>query len=216
MQHFHHLFISCINKIVKKKDLEIVLQQIKQPEKIKAELEQYTTPAHIAADILWLAYYNGDIKGKIVIDLGCGTGIFAIGAALLKAKKIVGVDIDEKMIEIAKKEAERFSLKINFYVMDVDEFSLQGDTVIMNPPFGAQYANRKADRKFVRKAMEISKAFYSLHLKESIEFIKNLIIANEWRVVMEKMYKFPIKASLPFHEKRMAWYDVVMLHARKG
>ncbi len=200
---------------MKKKDLEILLESIEKPKEIKAELEQYTTPASIAADILWTAYYNGDIENKIVIDLGCGTGIFAIGSALLKAKKVIAVDIDEKLVAIAKKEVEKFGINIDFYVMDVEEFNEKGDVVIMNPPFGAQYANRKSDRKFVMKAMEISKAFYSLHLKESVDFIKKMVEKNEWEILMEKEYKFPIKASLPFHEKRVAYYDVVMLYGKR-
>ncbi|HDN95567.1 MAG TPA: methyltransferase domain-containing protein [Thermoplasmatales archaeon] len=202
-------------KDVKKKDLEILLESIEKPKEIKAELEQYTTPASIAADILWTAYYNGDIENKIVIDLGCGTGIFAIGSALLKAKKVIAVDIDEKLVAIAKKEVEKIGINIDFYVMDVEEFNEKGDVVIMNPPFGAQYANRKSDRKFVMKAMEISKAFYSLHLKESVDFIKKMVEKNEWEILMEKEYKFPIKASLPFHEKRVAYYDVVMLYGKR-
>lgn len=200
---------------MKKKDLEILLESIEKPKEIKAELEQYTTPASIAADILWIAHHNGDIENKIVIDLGCGTGIFAIGSTLLKAKKVIAVDIDEKLVAIAKKEAEKFGINIDFYVMDVEEFNEKGDVVIMNPPFGAQYANRKADRKFVMKAMEISKAFYSLHLKESVDFIKKMVEKNEWEILMEKEYKFPIKASLPFHEKRVAYYDVVMLYGKR-
>ena len=200
---------------MKKKDLEILLESIEKPKEIKAELEQYTTPASIAADILWIAHHNGDIENKIVIDLGCGTGIFAIGSALLKAKKVIAVDIDEKLVAIAKKEVEKFGINIDFYVMDVEEFNEKGDVVIMNPPFGAQYANRKSDRKFVMKAMEISKAFYSLHLKESVDFIKKMVEKNEWEILMEKEYKFPIKASLPFHEKRVAYYDVVMLYGKR-
>jgi len=200
---------------VKKKDLEMLLQQIKKPEKIRVELEQYFTPANIAADILWLAYYHGNIENKIIADLGCGTGIFAIGAALLKAKKVIAIDIDEEMIEIARKEARKFDVNIEFLNMSIEDFGEKVDTVIMNPPFGAQYANRNADRKFIEKATEISNAIYSLHLKESIEFIKKLIEKKEWHIIEERNYKFPIKASLPFHEKRIIWYDVVMLHARK-
>jgi len=200
---------------VKKKELEIMLQKIEVPEKIKAELEQYITPASIAADILWLAYYNGDIENRIVIDLGCGTGIFSIGAALLKAKKVIGVDIDERLVKIATKEAKKLGAIVDFLVMDVEDFNLQGDTVIMNPPFGAQYANRGADKKFVKKAMEISNVFYSLHLKDSVEFIKKLVEKNGWKIEGQKLYRFPIKASLPFHEKRVAHYDVVMINARK-
>lgn len=199
---------------MKKKELEIMLEGIEKPEKIKAELEQYLTPSNIAADILWRAYYNGDIEGKLIIDLGCGNGIFSIGAALLNAKKVIGIDIDEELIEIAKKEAKKFGVNVKFIVMDIEKFNEKGDVVIMNPPFGAQYENRKADRKFIEKAMEISNCIYSLHLKEGIDFIKNLIERNEWKLMETKAYRFPIKASLPFHEKRIAYFDVVMIHAK--
>jgi len=200
---------------VKKKDLELLLQKIRQPAAIKVELEQYSTPAPIAADILWLAFHNGDIYEKKIADFGCGTGIFAIGAALLGAKKVVAIDVDKEVVRIAKEEAERIGVEVEFYVMDVEEFAERVDTVIMNPPFGAQYANRMADRIFVQKAMDVSKTIYSLHLKKGVEFIKNLFSSQKWRIVEEREYKFPIKASLPFHRKRIEWQDVVMLCAKR-
>lgn len=200
---------------MKKKELELILQKIEQPEKIKVEFEQYMTPAFIASDILWRAYYNGDIEGKFVIDLGCGTGIFSIGCALLNARKVIGIDIDEKMIEIAKREAKKFNVCVEFILMDVEEFYEKGDVVIMNPPFGAQYSNRKADRIFIEKAMEVSDAFYSLHLKDSASFIKKLVEGKGWKIIEEKNYRFPIKSSLPFHEKRVAYYDVLMIHGKR-
>jgi len=199
---------------VKKKDLELLLQKIRQPATIKAELEQYSTPASIAADILWLAFHNGDIHGQKIADFGCGTGIFAIGAALLGARKVVAIDIDEGLVKIAKEEADKMGVEVEFHVMDVEEFAEKVDTVIMNPPFGAQYANRMADRIFVQKAMDVSKTIYSLHLKKGVEFIKNLLSSQKWRIVEEREYKFPIKASLPFHRKRVEWQDVVMLCAK--
>ncbi len=193
----------------------MILQKITKPSSVKAELEQYLTPADIAADILWKAYYNGDIEGKVVVDLGCGTGIFSIGSALLNAKKVMGIDIDEELIEIAKNEAEKFGLKIDFISGDVIDFNERGDTVIMNPPFGAQFANRRVDRIFLKKAMELSNCIYSLHLMDTISFIEKFIEKNGWKIFSQKRYKFPIKASLPFHEKRIAYYDIIMIHARK-
>ena len=200
---------------MKKKDLELLLQKIKEPAEIKAELEQYATPASIAADILWRALHNNDIYGKKVADFGCGTGIFAVGAALLGADRVIAIDIDEKVVEIAEKEAKKFGVEVEFRVMDVGEFDEEVDTVIMNPHFGAQYANRMADRIFVQKAMDVSKAIYSLHLKEGANFIKNLLTKGGWKIMAEKEYRYPLKASLPFHKKKVVWQDVVMLCAKK-
>ena len=68
---------------MKQRQLEIILQQIPKPTKPIAHLEQYMTPATIAADVLFIAYTWGDIHEKIVVDLGCGTGVFAVGAYLM-------------------------------------------------------------------------------------------------------------------------------------
>ena len=193
----------------------MILQGIEQPSDIKVELEQYSTPASIAADVLWYAYYNGDIKEKVVLDAGCGTGIFAIGAALLEAKRVIGIDIDGKMIEGARKEAEKFHVDADFMVMDISDFEEHVDTVIMNPPFGAQFSNRGADKIFIKKAMEVGNKIYSLHLKKSSTFIKNMMEKEGWKIGRGKEYRFPIKASFPFNEKRVVDYDVELIYAFK-
>jgi len=199
---------------VKKKDLEIMLQKIEKEIRLKENLEQYSTPAEIASDMLWIA--RDDINGKVVIDLGCGTGIFSIGSAILNAKRVIGVDIDENLIEIAKKEAEKMGFYIDFFAEDVENFDIKGDVTLMNPPFGAQYASRHADRIFLKKAMELTECVYSLHLKNTEDFLKKFIEENGWRICYKKEYKFPLKACLPFHKKRVAYYEVIMINSRKS
>ena len=90
---------------MKKKDLEIALERVRPFTDPDPALEQYPTPATIAADILFSAYSAGDIQGMKVMDLGCGTGIFSIGAALLGAGMVVGYDISESALEIARENA---------------------------------------------------------------------------------------------------------------
>ncbi|HEV8361491.1 MAG TPA: 50S ribosomal protein L11 methyltransferase, partial [Candidatus Thermoplasmatota archaeon] len=63
----------------------MLLQKVPPHPAPKAELEQYQTPAPIAADLVYRALAAGDVAGKRVLDLGCGTGILAIGAALVGA-----------------------------------------------------------------------------------------------------------------------------------
>ena len=78
---------------MKKKDLEIRLERVRPFENPSAALEQYPTPATIASDILFSAYANGDVADMTVNDLGCGTGIFAIGSKLLDAGTVRGYEI---------------------------------------------------------------------------------------------------------------------------
>ena len=196
---------------MKKKELEILLQKIPSYDKPKFYFEQYTTPSHIAADVVYLACQSGDIQGRIVVDLGCGTGIFSIAAALVGAKKVIGVDIDEECVKIAKKEAEKFGEKIEFIVKDVRDVDFRCDTVLMNPPFGAQRSNKKADRKFLEKGFEIADVIYTLHLSKTENFLKQMIDSLNGKIVYTKKYKFPIKATFSFHNKKQKYFDVTLL-----
>ena len=47
-----------------------------------------------------------DLKGKRVLDVGCGTGILAVVALKLGAKEAVAVDIAKEAVETTRKNAE--------------------------------------------------------------------------------------------------------------
>ena len=50
----------------------------------KINLEQYPTSAHLAAAVAWTAHAKGDLgPGIQVLDLGCGTGMLTIAAAIM-------------------------------------------------------------------------------------------------------------------------------------
>jgi len=196
---------------MKKKELEIFLQKIPDFEKPNPNLEQYITPAEIAADILFTAAQFGDVENKVILDLGCGTGIFSVGAYLLNAKKVIGIDIDENAIEKAKKFAKKNKLNINFIKEDVKNIDLKCDTIIMNPPFGAQKSNIKADRKFIEKGFHLSDVIYSLHLSKTIPFIQKMIYALGGNIVFTKEYTLRMKQTLVFHEKKIKNFDVTLI-----
>jgi putative methylase len=196
---------------MKQRQLEILLQQVPAPIKPKPALEQYPTPATIAADILFTAFQWGDIENKIVIDLGCGTGIFAVGAAVLGAKKVFGFDVDKKVITLAKEYAKTNKLLIEFRLQDVEAVDTACDTILMNPPFGAQKSNQNADRKFIEKGFELSQVIYTLHLKKTVPFLKKMIHALHGKIILQKDYVFPIKWMFNFHKKEVIIYDVTLL-----
>ncbi|MFO7676783.1 MAG: METTL5 family protein [Thermoplasmatota archaeon] len=196
---------------MKKKHLEIMLQKIPPALQPNPMLEQYSTPASIAADILYIAYQFGDIYDKSIIDLGCGTGIFAIGSALLGAKKIIGIDIDDKVIQAAKENAKSFNLKIEFLTHSIENVQQKCDTVLMNPPFGAQKSNEKADRKFIEKGFEIADILYSLHLTKTIPFLEKMISSLNGTCTFQKKYRFPIKWQFSFHSKQQKEFEVTLI-----
>lgn len=197
----------------------MVLQSIPPHPSPKVDLEQYSTPAKIAADVLWNAKALGDIEGMKVADLACGTGIFAIGAALLKAAEVVGVDVDRAAVEIAQHEVSALGLQevIRFISVDIRDFYEKADTVIQNPPFGAQKAHRKeADRVFISKSIEVAPVIYSFHLRETEEYVKNYY-ESEGGVVRHRFYyNFPIANIYNFHQKEEVYVEVVVLRVERS
>jgi len=196
---------------MKKKELEIILQKVPTYERPNPFIEQYMTPANIAADIIFTAYQFGDIEDKKIVDLGCGTGIFSFGVKQVNAKEVFGIDIDKDCIKIAKEFVKQENKDIEFLVKDVRDFNMKCDTVIMNPPFGAQKSNRWADRAFIEKGFEISNVIYSLHLSKTIDFIEKLISALNGEISFNKKYIFPVKHTYFFHDKKAAEFDVTLL-----
>ncbi|MEI5993768.1 class I SAM-dependent methyltransferase [Candidatus Enterococcus mansonii] len=60
-----------------------------------------------------------DFSGKTVLDLGCGYGWHCRYAVENGAKKVIGIDLSEKMIEKAKEMTD--SRKIEYYLMSMEE-----------------------------------------------------------------------------------------------
>lgn len=95
-------------------------------------------------DSILLSDFAKDIKnGSKVVDLGTGTGILSI---LLCAKtnlsKIIGVEIQEEMAEMANRSSVLNNLEDKFRVINANIKDLQGilpknkfDSIIMNPPY---------------------------------------------------------------------------------
>jgi putative methylase len=178
----------------------------------KAYLEQYTIPANIAAEVLYIAaYVNDDIIGKNVVDLGCGTGRLAIGAALLGAEEAVGVDIDRTAVKLAWKNAAKLGVKgkTQWLIADIDALHGVFDTALQNPPFGVQ--RRKADRKFLQKSLETAHRIYSLHKGESSKELLRRFREHETRVVLVQPSAF-LKNFIERHGGKIrAVYAMVMV-----
>src|SRR4030043_1084654 len=109
---------------MKLKNLEMALQRLSGYSCPRAVLEQYQTPAPLAARLLFHALMKGDIRGKKICDLGSGTGVLAIGASLLGADQVRGVDSDKNAIQVAKENAALLDADVEFIVADVRERSL--------------------------------------------------------------------------------------------
>ncbi len=187
-----------------KKEIEISLEKLKGFSNPKIKLEQYVTPANLAAFVVTTAKVFGDLN--TVADLGCGTGVIAIGAALLGSYAF-GVDIDLEALKIAKENAKMLEVEVDFVNADIKNLKIKRRvTTIMNPPFGIQ--RKHADRPFLEKAFEISSVIYTIHSAGSEKFIKKLAMDSGFEVTHVWKFSIPLKRTYSFHEKAFKYIPV--------
>lgn len=192
---------------MRKKHLEILLSKLAPHPKPKLRWEEYTLDAGSATQIAYIPLVNDDISGKSVIDLGCGTGILAISASLLKARFVVAVDIDKDAVRVAEVNAKTVEAEVEFVIGDISCIGGHFDTALMNPPFGSW--RHGADVEFLKKALEVADVVYSLHKRVGLnrEFLCRKIQTFGGKV--DRIYEVTI--SIPrifsFHRKHRYLVD---------
>ncbi|MCU0630428.1 MAG: METTL5 family protein [Methanoregulaceae archaeon] len=200
---------------MKLRQLEMLLERVSGFSTPASHLEQYPTSAPLAARMLFHAAQNGDITGKSVCDLGCGTGILAIGASLLGAEQVTGIDIDEKALEIARQNADKFPVTASFLQVEITSAAkLQGhwDTIVMNPPFGAQVLH--ADRAFIDCSLETGNQVYMIVNTGSIPFVRSYVKGRA-NILETVEGMLPIRHCYHFHRKEIRNIRVEIIHMER-
>jgi putative methylase len=198
-------------------ELERALEGVEGFPAPSPRLEQYQTPPALAARLLYHASLRGDIIDRQVCDLGCGTGILSIGAALLGAATVTGVETDRHALAVARRNATNFEASISFISGDVaDPDLLTGigacDTVVMNPPFGAQKAH--ADRPFIDAGLILAPVIYGIFNAGSRHFLERYL---EDGAVIEEIIGglLPIRRTFSFHKKDVREIPVEIMVIRR-
>jgi len=179
----------------------------------RVELEQYRTPPELAADLVHTADLQGDIEGQTVFDLGCGTGMLALAAALRGPKAVVGVDLDPDPLATARQNEKRVATKtpVSWVRGDATRLPLSAPdhtTVLMNPPFGAQKGNKHADRAFLEQTADVATVSYSIHNTGSAEFVESFAADNGGTVTHAFAAEFDVPRTFSFHTEDTQVLDV--------
>lgn len=167
----------------------------------RADLEQYQTPADVAAHLVHRATLHGDLHRQVV-DLGTGTGVLAIGAALVGAP-VVGIEIDADALSIARGNGDRAGVRVDWVHGDARVAPLCCDdvTVLMNPPFGAQVGSRGADAEFLATANDVAAVSYSIHNEGSREFVESFAADEDATVTHAFRARIDVDRQFSFHSE---------------
>ncbi len=186
------------------------LSQVQDFDNPKISLEQYLTPPQLAGDIIHTAYMNGDIEGQKIADFGTGTGIFAIGAAVLGGE-VTAFEKDSDAIKLAEENAEKLGVEkaIDFVQTDIRDVEEDFDTVLMNPPFSV-HSDIGID--FFRKAVSVSDAVYSVSHPGARQVIKDFVGNSNHRITALEEYKVTLPPTYGFHtnDGRETKVDVII------
>jgi putative methylase len=211
-----------------RRELSIFLSHLKVFDKPNVRLEQYPSDGNTAGNLLWKAALNGDIDGKVCIDLGAGTGILGIGCLLLGAKHVFFVDIDPHIQYLLKKNIEfldehyEFPGTWEFVCSDVKSFQLPEPynspeqrvqiTVVSNPPFGTKI--KHADKMFLEKGISLSDAVYSMHKTSTKAFLEAFERSHNLHANYEDV-SFPLHNTMDLHKKKIGRIEVTLVTYRK-
>lgn len=170
----------------------------------RLDLEQYPTPADVAAHLLHLADLQGDLT-ETVLDLGTGTGALALAAACRDPERVVGVELDAAALATARENERRVAPEtpVDWVRGDVRALPLSPPaetTVVANPPFGAQDGAGGADRPFLAAAADLAATSYTLHNAGSRAFVESFASDRGGEVTHAFAVEFDVDRQFSFHE----------------
>ncbi len=168
-----------------------------------------------------LFVFVGDLKGKKVLDLGCGTGRL-IGELKVFGAEVKACDVSEKMVKIAKEKYPALDI-VKADALDLpykdDEFDLVLATFLivhirdLSKLFGEVYRVLKGGGKFVLTNINQKKA-PKLKLKNGEEIVINSFYHRPEDVVKELDRQFFKIEQDDYVEENGTWINQIV-RARK-
>lgn len=131
---------------------------------------------HLALQLLTPA-----VKDKIVLDIGCGSGVLSLAAAALGAAHAYGVDIDPAALEHARANAKLNQLEEN--VTFVEIIDVEMDIIVINMIWSEQELAWQAWEKTARQAKTI--VVSGLLRTECERYVASMTGKYPWRLEKE-------------------------------
>lgn len=108
--------------------------------------------------VLWL---TGNVSGKKIVDVGCGSGVFMI-EFIRRGAKVIGIDYSKKMLKEAKIQLDKFKIpKSKYFLIKADATKLpfkNGEFDIVLATGLTDYLTDLQNELFIQEAKRILKS----------------------------------------------------------
>lgn len=124
--------------------------------------------------LAWMVHEVRDLRGKTVVDLGCGTGTLSIPLAHMGAD-VIGIDLSQQMIDQATSKAFEEEAQVAFQCASMTEFVVpsQADVVVIAIDSLNYLADEAQVKQTFGKVFQALKPggrlFFDVHSIEKIE-----------------------------------------------
>ena len=172
------------------------------------------------------------LKDKRIIDLGCGNGVIPLIMSLRCDKKIIGVELQSKLADMAKRSIEYNDLTdtieiINCNMKDYvsDETFESFDLITCNPPYfkvnDKNYFNDNIEKVIARHEVEITLSELMVIVKKLLKNNGNFAIVHRTDRLMEILSEFRKNNIEPkrvrfVHEKSNKESTLVLIEGQKN
>lgn len=172
------------------------------------------------------------LKDKKIVDLGCGNGVIPLIMSLRCDKKIIGVELQSKLADMAKRSVDYNGLDdvieiININMKDYvsDETFESFDLITCNPPYfkvnDKNYFNDNIEKVIARHEVEITLSELMVIVKKMLKNNGNFAIVHRTDRLMEILSEFRKNNIEPkrvrfVHEKSNKESTLVLIEGQKN
>jgi SAM-dependent methyltransferase len=95
----------------------------------RSQIDRYLSPPSDTAYVLEYAFYLlGDIRGKTVLDLGCGTGENIV-PLVERGARVIGIDLSPDLIELARLRLQKAGLEADLRVGSAYDTGFENESI---------------------------------------------------------------------------------------